>query len=64
MNKGKLLGKGMTAEVYEWGQDKVVKLGAFVVILYSPLIRRLRILLGCQRDFVYIIEYMQTAEDV
>ncbi|NLD47147.1 MAG: phosphotransferase [Clostridiaceae bacterium] len=26
MQKGILLGKGMTAEVYEWGQDKVLKL--------------------------------------
>lgn len=26
MNKGELLGKGMTAEVYAWGQDKVLKL--------------------------------------
>jgi uncharacterized protein (TIGR02172 family) len=26
MEKGKLLGKGVTAEVFEWGQDKVVKL--------------------------------------
>lgn len=26
MAKGELLGKGMTAEVYEWGQDKVLKL--------------------------------------
>lgn len=26
MNKGKLIGKGMTAEVYEWGHDKVLKL--------------------------------------
>jgi uncharacterized protein (TIGR02172 family) len=26
MKKGKLIGKGMTAEVYEWGQDKVLKL--------------------------------------
>lgn len=26
MKKGKMLGKGMTAEVYEWGQDKVLKL--------------------------------------
>jgi len=26
MEKGALVGKGMTAEVYEWGQDKVVKL--------------------------------------
>jgi hypothetical protein len=26
MNKGELLGKGMTAEVYAWGQDRVLKL--------------------------------------
>lgn len=26
MNKGELLGKGMTAEVYKWGEDKVLKL--------------------------------------
>ena len=26
MKKGKLIGKGMTAEVYEWGRDKVLKL--------------------------------------
>ena len=26
MNKGALIGKGMTAEVYEWGQNKVLKL--------------------------------------
>lgn len=26
MEKGKLLGKGMTAEVYAWGEDKVLKL--------------------------------------
>lgn len=26
MEKGALIGKGMTAEVYEWGQDKVLKL--------------------------------------
>lgn len=26
MKKGKLIGQGMTAEVYEWGQDKVLKL--------------------------------------
>ncbi len=26
MEKGELLGKGMTAEVYRWGQDKVLKL--------------------------------------
>lgn len=26
MEKGRLLGKGVTAEVYEWGQDKVIKL--------------------------------------
>lgn len=26
MEKGKLLGKGTTAEVYEWGQDKIIKL--------------------------------------
>ncbi len=26
MEKGKLLGKGMTAEVYKWGHDKVLKL--------------------------------------
>ena len=26
MEKGKLLGSGMTAEVYEWGQDKILKL--------------------------------------
>lgn len=26
MEKGELLGKGMTAEVYKWGQDKVLKL--------------------------------------
>lgn len=26
MERGKLLGKGKTAEVYEWGQDKVIKL--------------------------------------
>lgn len=26
MKKGELLGKGMTAEVYKWGQDKVLKL--------------------------------------
>lgn len=26
MEKGELLGKGMTAEVYSWGQDKVLKL--------------------------------------
>jgi uncharacterized protein (TIGR02172 family) len=26
MNKGKLIGKGMTAEVFEWGKDKVLKL--------------------------------------
>ncbi len=26
MNKGKLLGSGVTAEVYEWGEDKVLKL--------------------------------------
>lgn len=26
MKKGKLIGKGMTAEVYEWGHDKVLKL--------------------------------------
>lgn len=26
MEKGELLGKGMTAEVYQWGQDKVLKL--------------------------------------
>lgn len=26
MKKGKLIGKGMTAEVYEWGQDKALKL--------------------------------------
>ncbi|PNT90383.1 phosphotransferase family protein [Clostridium thermosuccinogenes] len=26
MIKGKMIGKGMTAEVYEWGQDKVLKL--------------------------------------
>lgn len=26
MEKGKLLGKGVTAEVYEWGQDRVIKL--------------------------------------
>lgn len=26
MKKGKLLGSGVTAEVYEWGQDKILKL--------------------------------------
>ena len=26
MEKGQLLGKGSTAEVYEWGQDKIIKL--------------------------------------
>jgi Predicted aminoglycoside phosphotransferase len=26
MKKGKMIGKGMTAEVYEWGRDKVLKL--------------------------------------
>jgi len=26
MNKGRLIGTGMTAEVYEWGKDKVLKL--------------------------------------
>lgn len=26
MKKGELIGKGMTAEVYEWGKDKVLKL--------------------------------------
>ena len=26
MQKGAIIGKGMTAEVYEWGQDKVLKL--------------------------------------
>src|SRR5258708_6907954 len=26
MNKGALIGKGMTAEVYEWGQDRTLKL--------------------------------------
>ena len=26
MQKGSIIGKGMTAEVYEWGQDKVLKL--------------------------------------
>jgi uncharacterized protein (TIGR02172 family) len=26
MKKGELIGKGMTAEVYEWGRDKVLKL--------------------------------------
>lgn len=26
MQKGTMIGKGMTAEVYEWGQDKVLKL--------------------------------------
>jgi uncharacterized protein (TIGR02172 family) len=26
MEKGELLGKGMTADVYKWGQDKVIKL--------------------------------------
>nr|MBP9023045.1 aminoglycoside phosphotransferase [Spirochaetota bacterium] len=26
MNKGEILGKGMTAEVYEWDDDKVLKL--------------------------------------
>ena len=26
MQKGKLVGRGMTAEVYSWGQDKVLKL--------------------------------------
>ena len=26
MNKGNLIGRGMTAEVYEWGQDKALKL--------------------------------------
>lgn len=26
MKKGKLIGRGMTAEVYEWGSDKVLKL--------------------------------------
>lgn len=26
MEKGKLIGKGMTAEVFEWGRDKVLKL--------------------------------------
>jgi len=26
MEKGRLIGKGMTAEVYEWGPDKVLKL--------------------------------------
>ncbi|HEX2927424.1 MAG TPA: aminoglycoside phosphotransferase, partial [Ruminiclostridium sp.] len=26
MKKGRLLGSGLTAEVYEWGQDKILKL--------------------------------------
>lgn len=26
MSKGYLIGKGMTAEVYEWEEDKVIKL--------------------------------------
>lgn len=26
MQKGSMIGKGMTAEVYEWGQDKVLPL--------------------------------------
>lgn len=26
MEKGKLIGKGVTAEVFEWGQDKIIKL--------------------------------------